>query len=145
MATTTFNRVYIERTLGLQVPLLSEGLPSLFWFRAGWANHNRKHFVRAEEVLLWPDTEHKSHPVFEHFRYLRERLQARIKHTPLVGPKKLYKSYTKEQILQHRAVVVLPYAEWSLSLADFYWAGVTLFVPHPEAWTARYTDSLTNE
>jgi len=48
--------------------------------------------------------------------------------------RKVYKRYTLDQLANHRAIILFPYAVMSYSITDFYASKIPLFVPSPKIW-----------
>lgn len=138
IATTTFSQAWVEHSIGLKIPLLSHGLPSLSWFHTGLDWWRQEHPVLEDSFLIWPESkgENKAMAIAwqDFVRRMGGDLVSLVK-APLEYAKAKYGKYTKEQLLRHRGVVVLPYAEWSLSLADLYWTGMPMFIPNKVVWT----------
>ncbi|CAJ1387684.1 unnamed protein product [Effrenium voratum] len=146
LATTQLTQEYARHILGVEVPLLVEGLPSISWRMAG-VGDGLQDFRAAEPsdtVLLWPDVSLDSR--WKGFKKFREEqveavlsLKNWFREVALAAPSSIYgKAYPKEAILQHRAAVILPYADASLTALDWYWAGVPLFLPSKSAWFKVY-------
>ncbi|CAJ1347850.1 unnamed protein product [Effrenium voratum] len=143
LATTQLTQEYARHILGLEVPLV-EGKRRP-WRRAGV--DGLQDFRAAEPsdtVLLWPDVSLDSR--WKGFKKFREEqveavlsLKNWFREVALAAPSSIYgKAYPKEAILQHRAAVILPYADASLTALDWYWAGVPLFLPSKSAWFKVY-------
>jgi len=64
--------------------------------------------------------------------------------------RELYGSYSPSQVIRHRAAVAVPYSAWSFQLVDWYWLGMTLFVPTPQLlahmhyWTGVVYELIEN-
>eukprot|EP00928_Gymnodinium_smaydae_P055875 TRINITY_DN39345_c0_g1_i1.p1 TRINITY_DN39345_c0_g1~~TRINITY_DN39345_c0_g1_i1.p1 ORF type:complete len:489 (+),score=73.83 TRINITY_DN39345_c0_g1_i1:146-1468(+) len=144
MATTDFAQAYVQHMLGLKLPLLSRGLPSLSWYRAAYEGHGFEDIGSLEEsVLVWPDADWKESKEFKLLQFFLRGLKSRFRMTPLTGPRQEYGyGYKKEMLLRHRALVVIPYAEWSLTVADLYWAGMPLFLPSRYSWSHTITETV---
>eukprot|EP00667_Euglena_gracilis_P017130 EG_transcript_18007 len=123
-ANNMFDAQYINYYTGLSPVLLTSNA----FFYANSAQYN----PTRPEILVGPLRHIKEQ---EHlFGALKDAAGRRGKRErwAFASPMKLYGQFTFEQVVNHRAVVVLPYAVTSYGLTELYAMGMPLFVPSIE-------------
>eukprot|EP00811_Abedinium_folium_P024885 NODE_3496_length_2027_cov_4.553684.p1 GENE.NODE_3496_length_2027_cov_4.553684~~NODE_3496_length_2027_cov_4.553684.p1 ORF type:complete len:596 (-),score=202.62 NODE_3496_length_2027_cov_4.553684:143-1930(-) len=135
LTTSELERAYVVHVTGLSLPLLGTGVPSLPWLEASLNAELLRE--RREEVLLLPD----SSRLLEGLQHAPPALVVEAWRAMLMGAlgyagifadtaSRLHgDDYGTEEVLQHRAAVVIPVGGHLLQMFDWYWAGVPVFVP----------------
>lgn len=138
MTSSHVQKEYVRHVTGESISVLVNGIPSLPWRAVGQQAASMDLSKRRSEVLLLPDrarSQRESRPEFIVARDLKGWVAGISSSQGLTGTnfataRELYgRTYDAEQIIQHRAAVVIPYGSHSLSMLDWYWAGVPLFFP----------------
>lgn len=129
VAHTAYDVAYVHHYTGLgrQVQLLE--YTSGRWLQAAAEVPTQRQHANAT-ILLLPDRRHTSRvdPDQQLARIFQMVMAA--ENFELAFARELYGSfYQPAQVLQHRAVIAIPYSAYSFQLADWYWLGMTLFVP----------------
>lgn len=129
VAHTAFDVAYVHHFTGLGRHVNLIEYTSSRWLAAGDAVPRSAQHVNAK-VLVLPDRRtYRGDPDWSLRRVIRTVLaEAGIE---AGTARELYGSYRPEQLIQHRAVVAVPYSAYSFQLADWYWLGMSLFVPTP--------------
>jgi hypothetical protein len=82
--------------------------------------------LERREILLWPAD------YFQNKKIIEMVSVANTSGFELRTARQMYKRYTFQQLANHRAAILIPYAVHSYGMTELYALGVPLFVPAPE-------------
>ena len=113
-----YDQEYIKYYTGLDAILLPT---NAFWY----AFNVTRWTETRKEILVGP-LQHSGHPLIEK---MTAAAQARNSPFRFATAKSLYGRYELQQIGDHRAIVLLPYAVLSYGITELYALGIPIFVP----------------
>lgn len=119
-AMNEFDINYINYYTGIN-PTLFEAIGILYG-GARTANYS----LERREILLWPAD------YFQNKKIVEMVSVANTSGFELRTARQMYKRYTFQQLANHRAAILIPYAVHSYGMTELYALGVPLFVPAPE-------------
>ena len=116
-----YDQEYIKYYTGLDAILLPT---NAFWYA-----FNVTRWTEAKSEILVGPLQHSSHPLIQ-----RMTDAAGMRKSPFrfATAKSLYGHYELQQISDHRAIVLLPYAVLSYGITELYALGIPIFVPSIE-------------
>eukprot|EP00928_Gymnodinium_smaydae_P014809 TRINITY_DN15440_c0_g1_i1.p1 TRINITY_DN15440_c0_g1~~TRINITY_DN15440_c0_g1_i1.p1 ORF type:complete len:427 (+),score=34.86 TRINITY_DN15440_c0_g1_i1:356-1636(+) len=130
IAHTAYDIAYVHHFTGLGHKVHFIEYTSSRWMHVADTVPREMHHVDPT-ILLLPDRRGNStdDPDQKISRLVRAVLD--VNYVEAKTARELYDRYTPAQILHHRAAIAIPYSAYSFQLADWYWLGMTIFVPTP--------------
>jgi hypothetical protein len=116
-----YDQEYIKYYTGLDAILLPT---NAFWYA-----FNVTKFTQTRNEILVGPLQHSSHSLIAN---MEEAAKLRNSSLKFATAKSLYGRYELEQLANHRAVVLLPYAVLSYGITELYALGIPIFVPSIE-------------
>ena len=113
-----YDQEYIKYYTGLDAILLP--VNSL------WYAFNVTHFTQTRAEILVGPLQYQNHRLMANMTQVARYLNSSFKFATV---KSLYGRYQLQQIANHRAVVLLPYAVLSYGITELYALGIPIFVP----------------
>ena len=116
-----YDQEYIKYYTGLDAILLPT---NAFWYA-----FNVTRWTEARSEILVGPLQHSNYPLIQ-----RMTGAARMRKSPFrfATAKNLYGHYELQQIADHRAIVLLPYAVLSYGITELYALGIPIFIPSIE-------------
>lgn len=116
-----YDQEYIKYYTGLDAILLPT---NAFWYA-----FNVTRWTEAKSEILVGPLQHSSHPLIQKMSDSSRRRKSSFR---FATAKSLYGHYQLQQIADHRAIVLLPYAVLSYGMTELYALGIPIFVPSIE-------------
>lgn len=116
-----YDQEYIKYYTGLNAILLPT---NSFWY----AFNNTKFTQTRKEILVGP-LQLSSHPLIDNMIEASKKKNALLQ---FATAKSLYGRYQLQQLADHRAIILLPYAVLSYGITELYALGIPIFVPSIE-------------
>ena len=116
-----YDQEYIKYYTGLDAILLP--VNSL------WYAFNITRFTQSRTEILVGPLQHNSHPLIANMTAAAAAMNSSFK---FATTKSLYVHFQLQQIADHRAVILLPYAVLSYGITELYALGIPIFIPSIE-------------